>query len=60
MPTFYPFQWFDSCVGIIIFGLLALLFKLSQEDSRVDRDAADKHGIQPAASNLKTIPCASG
>ena len=36
--TFYPFQWFDSCVGIIIFGLLALLFKLSLEDSREDDD----------------------
>ena len=43
--AFYPFQWFDSCVGIIIFGLLALLFKLSQEDSREDRDDDDKHGI---------------
>jgi hypothetical protein len=27
--AFYPFQWFDSCVGIIIYGLLALLLKLS-------------------------------
>lgn len=36
--AFYPFQWFDSCVGIIIFGLLALLFKLSLEDSREEED----------------------
>ena len=27
--AFYPFQWFDSMVGIIIFGLLAILFRLS-------------------------------
>lgn len=32
--AFYPFQWFDSFVGIIIFGLLALLFKLSLAESR--------------------------
>ena len=30
----YPFQWFDSFVGIIIFGLLAILFRLSLADSR--------------------------
>lgn len=36
--AFYPFQWFDSFVGIIIFGLLALLFKLSLEDSREEND----------------------
>lgn len=27
--AFYPFQWFDSMVGIVIFGLLAILFRLS-------------------------------
>lgn len=27
--AFYPFQWFDSMVGIIIFGLLTILFRLS-------------------------------
>lgn len=36
--AFYPFQWFDSFVGIIIFGLLALLFKLSLEESREEGD----------------------
>ena len=40
--AFYPFQWFDSLVGIIIFGLLALLFKLSLEDSREEQDG---HGL---------------
>lgn len=40
--AFYPFQWFDSMVGIIIFGLLALLFKLSLEDSR---EEAVKDGL---------------
>jgi hypothetical protein len=40
--AFYPFQWFDSLVGVIIFGLLALLFKLSLEDSR---EEDDRHGI---------------
>jgi hypothetical protein len=32
--AFYPFQWFDSFVGIIIFGLLFMLFRLSLADSR--------------------------
>jgi hypothetical protein len=40
--AFFPFQWFDSLVGIIIFGLLALLFKLSLEDSREEEDP---HGL---------------
>lgn len=40
--AFYPFQWFDSFVGLIIFGLLALLFKLSLEDSREEQD---RHGL---------------
>lgn len=31
--AFYPFEWFDSFVGVIIFGLLAILFRLSLEDS---------------------------
>ena len=37
--AFYPFQWFDSCVGIIIYGLLALLLKLSLlEDPSEEED----------------------
>lgn len=39
--AFYPFQWFDSMVGIIIFGLLAILFKLSLLDDAPD--AAPQH-----------------
>jgi hypothetical protein len=27
--SFYPFQWFDACSALIIFGLLAILFRLS-------------------------------
>lgn len=27
--AFYPFQWFDACSALIIFGLLAILFRLS-------------------------------
>jgi len=30
----YPFQWFDICSGLIIFGLLFLLFWLSLSDPR--------------------------
>ena len=33
--AFYPFQWFDSLVGLIIFGLLAILFRLSLMKPRV-------------------------
>ncbi len=40
--AFYPFQWFDSLVGIIIFGLLGLLLKLSLEDAR---EEDDRHGL---------------
>ena len=36
--AFYPFQWFDSFVGVIIFGLLWLLFKLSLADSHEEDD----------------------
>lgn len=43
--AFYPFQWFDTGVGIIIFGLLALLFKLSLEDSREDEQGRADHGL---------------
>lgn len=32
--AFYPFQWFDSMVGIIIFGLLTILFRLSLAEPR--------------------------
>jgi hypothetical protein len=30
--AFYPFQWFDICSALIIFGLLAILFRLSLSD----------------------------
>lgn len=34
--AFYPFQWFDSLVGIIIFGLLAILFRLALAEPPAD------------------------
>jgi hypothetical protein len=34
--AFYPFQWFDSIVGLIIFGLLALIFSMSLHVTRSD------------------------
>ncbi len=40
--AFYPFQWFDSFVGIIIFGLLFMLFRLSLADSREHEHGHDK------------------
>jgi hypothetical protein len=30
--AFYPFQWFDICSALIIFGLLAILFRLALSD----------------------------
>jgi hypothetical protein len=30
--AFYPFQWFDICSALIIFGLLSVLFVLSLSD----------------------------
>jgi len=35
--SLYPFQWFDACSALIIFGLLAILFRLSL--SEPDSDA---------------------
>jgi hypothetical protein len=32
--AFYPFQWFDICSALIIFGLLALLVLLSLTEPR--------------------------
>lgn len=40
--AFYPFQWFDSFVGIIIFGLLVILFRLSLADSHEHEREHDK------------------
>src|SRR6202051_102624 len=31
--AFYPFQWFDICSALIIFGLLAILFRLALSDA---------------------------
>ena len=28
----YPFQWFDGCSALIIFGVMAILFRLSLSD----------------------------
>ena len=36
--AFYPFQWFDSVVGLVIFGLLALIFSLSLQETERDED----------------------
>lgn len=30
--AFYPFQWFDICSALVIFGLLAILFLLALSD----------------------------
>jgi hypothetical protein len=30
--AFYPFQWFDICSALIIFGLLSILFRLALSD----------------------------
>jgi hypothetical protein len=30
--SLYPFQWFDACSALIIFGLLGILFRLSMSD----------------------------
>jgi len=46
--AFYPFQWFDSCVGIIIYGLLALLLKLSLLEGSgevVEEEKEDRQGL---------------
>ena len=37
----YPFQWFDLCSALIIFGILTILFRLSLSDPS---DPADRTG----------------
>ena len=32
--TLYPFQWFDICSALIIFGLLAIIFWVTFSDPR--------------------------
>lgn len=38
--SFYPFQWFDICSALIIFGLLTIIFWMSLAESAdaVERD----------------------
>ena len=40
--TLYPFQPFDAASAIIIFGLLAILFRLSLSDGPAEHNAADR------------------
>ena len=37
--SLYPFQWFDACSALIIFGLLAILFWLSLSEPTVSEGA---------------------
>ena len=39
--AFYPFQWFDICSALIIFGLLAILFWVSLSDPRSGEDSGE-------------------
>ena len=45
--AFYPFQWFDSMVGLIIFGLLALIFGLSLTKTSAAETEADESDDPP-------------
>ena len=48
--TFYPFQWFDAGSGIIIFGVMAILFRLSLSDPDEFRPESGK---RPAPSDAE-------
>ena len=37
----YPFQWFDICTALIIFGLLAVIFWVTFSDPRNDGGSPD-------------------
>ena len=37
----YPFQWFDICSALIIFGLLAIIFWVTFSDPRNDDGSPD-------------------
>ena len=43
--AFYPFQWFDICSALIIFGLLALIFRLSLSDTRRAEESDSHEGV---------------
>jgi len=40
--TLYPFQPFDAASAIIIFGLLAILFRLSLSDGPTEQNDSDR------------------
>jgi hypothetical protein len=39
--TLYPFQWFDICSALIIFGLLSIIFLVAFSDPGSDDGSAD-------------------
>ena len=39
--TLYPFQWFDICSALIIFGLLAMIFWVAFSDRGSDDGSPD-------------------
>lgn len=43
--AFYPFQWFDAFSALLIFGLLAIVFRLSLSDP----DDAERQRITDSA-----------
>jgi hypothetical protein len=43
--AFYPFQWFDICSAFIIFGLLALIFRLSLSETRRAEESGVHEGV---------------
>jgi len=47
--AFYPFQWFDICSALTIFGLLSILFVLALSDppGGSDDPPTDVHGDRP-------------
>ena len=39
--TLYPFQWFDICTALIIFGLLSMIFWVAFSDPGSDDGSPD-------------------
>jgi hypothetical protein len=45
--SLYPFQWFDAGSALIIFGLLAMVFRLSLSEPDMDEGAPGVSSLWP-------------
>ncbi|MCX2929410.1 hypothetical protein ORI20_03940 [Mycobacterium sp. CVI_P3] len=49
--SFFPFQWFDICSAVIIFGLMSLIFALSLSEPSNDNGDTHTKTSPPSSSS---------